>query len=102
MKVAIPTWRDRVSPVFDVAQHLLLLELTDGAEVSRQEIALPETGPVRRARRLQDLQLSQRQLKSIFKHAHLAAGQTGDKVALCIDHIQVGGQAGKFTDLGWR
>ena len=57
MKVAIPTWRDRVSPVFDVAQHLLLVELTDGAEVSRQQVSLLETDPARRVRRLQDLQV---------------------------------------------
>ncbi len=47
MKVAIPTWRDRVSPVLDVARHLLLIELTDVTEVSRQEISLPETEPAR-------------------------------------------------------
>jgi predicted Fe-Mo cluster-binding NifX family protein len=57
MKVAIPTWRDRVSPVFDVAQHLLLLELTDAAEVSRQQVSLPEAELSRRLRRLEDLQI---------------------------------------------
>jgi predicted Fe-Mo cluster-binding NifX family protein len=57
MKVAIPTWRDRVSPVFDVAQQLLLVELTDVAEVSRQLVSLLETDPARRTRRLQDLQV---------------------------------------------
>ena len=57
MKVAIPTWRDRVSPVFDVARHLLLIELTDVAEVSRQEVWLPEAEPARRLRRLEDLQV---------------------------------------------
>lgn len=55
MKIAIPVWRERVSPVFDVAQHLLLFELTDVAEVSRQEVLLPEAEPGRRARRLADL-----------------------------------------------
>jgi predicted Fe-Mo cluster-binding NifX family protein len=57
MKIAIPTWRDRVSPVFDVAQQLLLVELIDVAEVSRQQVSLLETDPVRRARRVQDLQV---------------------------------------------
>ena len=55
MKVAIPTCRDRVSPVFDVAQHLLLVEVTDGAEVSRQDVWLPEAEPTRRAHRLAEL-----------------------------------------------
>jgi predicted Fe-Mo cluster-binding NifX family protein len=57
MKVAIPTWRDRVSPVFDVAQQLLLVELIDAAVVSRQQVTLLETDPARRTRRLQDLQV---------------------------------------------
>jgi predicted Fe-Mo cluster-binding NifX family protein len=55
MKVAVPTWRDRVSPVFDVAQHLLLVELTDAAEVSRQEVWLHEADAAQRVRRLEDL-----------------------------------------------
>lgn len=57
MKVAIPTWRDRVSPVLDVARHLLLIELTDVTEVSRQEVSLPEAELARRVRRLVDLQV---------------------------------------------
>ena len=57
MRVVIPTWRDRVSPVLDVARHLLLIELTDVTEVSRQEVSLPEAEPARRVRRLADLQV---------------------------------------------
>ncbi len=57
MRVVIPTWRDRVSPVLDVARHLLLIELTGATEVSRQEVSLPESEPARRVRQLVDLQV---------------------------------------------
>lgn len=57
MIIAIPTWMGRVSPVFDVAQHMLLIELTDEAEVARQEVRLSEAEPARRLRRLEDLQV---------------------------------------------
>jgi predicted Fe-Mo cluster-binding NifX family protein len=40
MNVAIPHWRGRVSPVFDVAGAAVVVELVDGAEASRRELAL--------------------------------------------------------------
>lgn len=40
MKVAIPHWQGRVSPVFDVAGEALVVELVDGAEASRRVLAL--------------------------------------------------------------
>ena len=42
MKVAMPTWSDRVSPVFDVAKRLLVVMLKDGREASREEAAIEE------------------------------------------------------------
>jgi len=50
MKVAIPTWSGRVSPVFDVAQRLLLVDLDGEAEVGRHEVVLKETDLAARAR----------------------------------------------------
>lgn len=52
MNLAIPQWQDRVSPVFDVATHLLLIELSDGRETARREVALETTDPLERARRV--------------------------------------------------
>jgi predicted Fe-Mo cluster-binding NifX family protein len=49
MKVAIPQWQGRVSPVFDVAGSLLVAEVTDGIEVGREHVVLTATDPVRRA-----------------------------------------------------
>lgn len=49
MRIAIPQWQGRVSPVFDVAGNLLLVEVDDTEEVSRVEAALTATDPTKRA-----------------------------------------------------
>ena len=49
MKVAIPFWQGRVSPVFDVATRLLLVEGADGRESGRSEVPLSATDPTQRA-----------------------------------------------------
>ena len=55
MKVAIPTWTDRVSPVFDVAKQLLVVKLEGDREVSREEAAIEETHLMARAKRVTQL-----------------------------------------------
>ena len=55
MRVAIPTWTGRVSPVFDVARLLLVVDINDGAEVSRNEAIIEETQLVPRTRRVTQL-----------------------------------------------
>jgi len=55
MKVGIPKWGERVSPVFDVARCLLVVDVEDGAEIARQEHSVQEEGLVRRATRVSDL-----------------------------------------------
>lgn len=55
MRLAIPHWQDRVSPVFDVASSLLLVEFEDGREMRREETRLVRTDPAGRARELADL-----------------------------------------------
>jgi predicted Fe-Mo cluster-binding NifX family protein len=55
MKVAISTWSGRVSPVFDVAKALLIVDLNGDAEVSRAEVAIEETGLPARARHVAQL-----------------------------------------------
>jgi predicted Fe-Mo cluster-binding NifX family protein len=42
MKIAIPTWNGRVSPVFDTASRLLVVEPGDGGEYSRFETDISE------------------------------------------------------------
>ena len=59
MKVAIPYWQNRVSPVFDVAERLLLVEIDGNREVHRQEIYLPMTNVHMRVAALKDLNVDQ-------------------------------------------
>lgn len=49
MKIAIPQWQGRVSPVFDVAGNLLIAEVTEGVEVGREQVSLTANDPLRRA-----------------------------------------------------
>ncbi len=61
-RIAIPFWKGRVSPVFDVAGNVLIVDIEDGAERSRRNEPFTEMDPQRRA-------------------AHLAA--TGAKTLIC-------------------
>ena len=55
MKIAVPVWNDRVSPVFDTSRHLLVVELVDGEEVGREEHTVTDAFPPFRVRRLKEL-----------------------------------------------
>lgn len=55
MRIAIPIADDRVSPVFDVARQLLLVDAEQGAEAGRTEQVLEEDSLELRARRLAEL-----------------------------------------------
>jgi predicted Fe-Mo cluster-binding NifX family protein len=55
MKVAIPKWRHRISPVLDRSQILVLFDLENGKEVGRIKIRMTHTDPLARARQISDL-----------------------------------------------
>lgn len=55
MRIAVPDWQGRVSPVFDVAEQVLLVDLDDQVESSRRTEPLGSTAPHNRARRLAEL-----------------------------------------------
>lgn len=52
MKVAIPLWQGRVSPVFDEASRILVVDISEGREKSRQEESLLTRNPFERAQAL--------------------------------------------------
>jgi predicted Fe-Mo cluster-binding NifX family protein len=52
MKLAIPIWQSRVSPVFDVAGRCLIVELEAGVERARAEVPVKEEGAAARTSRL--------------------------------------------------
>jgi len=55
MRIAVPTWRDRVSPVFDVAGTLLLVDVEAELESQRNDAQLTDLDPVARVRKLREL-----------------------------------------------
>ena len=55
MKVAIPTWAGRISPVLDVAKRLLVVEVERDGEVGREGATIEEVDPGLRARRVAQL-----------------------------------------------
>jgi predicted Fe-Mo cluster-binding NifX family protein len=55
MRLAIPIWNDRVSPLLDTASRLLLIDMKNGTETSRFEVFLDEHELVRRCLRIQGL-----------------------------------------------
>lgn len=54
MKVAVPIWQERVSPVFDVAKSLLILDAKNGRKASRTELFIGNLPSDGRAKRLVD------------------------------------------------
>lgn len=57
MRIAIPIWGDKVSPVLDTASRLLIVEVADQTEVSRFEIYLDEQDLSRRCFRIQGMEV---------------------------------------------
>jgi predicted Fe-Mo cluster-binding NifX family protein len=55
MRIAIAHWQDRVSPVFDVSDKLLPIDIEDGRELMRKDNVLGCRGPFERARELYNL-----------------------------------------------
>lgn len=55
MKVAIPVWEGRISPVFDVARRVLVVELADGVEAAREDMSLQAATLPGRAKFLAEL-----------------------------------------------
>ena len=53
MRIAIPVWEDRVSPVLDTASKLLVIERDDQGDIWRNEIHLREQGLSQRASRIE-------------------------------------------------
>jgi predicted Fe-Mo cluster-binding NifX family protein len=52
MKIALPIWNYRVSPVFDVARHVLVVEAGPRQLRLQRRQSLPMTDPVARAQTL--------------------------------------------------
>ncbi|MFW5803336.1 MAG: NifB/NifX family molybdenum-iron cluster-binding protein [Verrucomicrobiota bacterium] len=49
MTIALPNWNGRISPVFDVAETILIVQLGPEGERSERSLACPVQSPDRRA-----------------------------------------------------
>lgn len=52
MRVALPVFNGRVSPVFDAARRIMIVEIEDGTEVGRTEHSVADLLPWQRAKLL--------------------------------------------------
>jgi predicted Fe-Mo cluster-binding NifX family protein len=77
MRIAIPIWQSRVSPVFDVAGRLLLVDVEDGRETARSEETLGETFLPGKAKRLKDLGVDVLICGAISRPLAMLASQAG-------------------------
>jgi predicted Fe-Mo cluster-binding NifX family protein len=57
MKIAIPVWNDKVSPVFDTALKLLVVNIDNGREESRFFYPIDETDITQKCQRIKKLEL---------------------------------------------
>ena len=57
MLVAIPVWQGRVSPVFDSARKLTIVQIENGISVGKSEVLLGEKLPLHRVERLVNLEV---------------------------------------------
>ena len=55
MRIGIPVWGSRISPVFDTARNLVVVDVAEGREVGRTEDDLTGVLPAQRAARLRSL-----------------------------------------------
>lgn len=52
MRIAIPNWQGRISPVFDVASRVLVIDIEGGTETCRREVTFDIEEPQWRANKL--------------------------------------------------
>jgi predicted Fe-Mo cluster-binding NifX family protein len=55
MRIAIPVWENKVSPVLDTARRLLIVEVKEQGEISRSEIFFDEQDIPRRCHRIRGM-----------------------------------------------
>ena len=55
MRVLIPIWHGRISPLLDVARRFLLVNLQGDSERERREVRIDETGLALRCKRMAQL-----------------------------------------------
>jgi predicted Fe-Mo cluster-binding NifX family protein len=77
MKIAIPDWQGRVSPVFDSATRALLVEAAEGGQVCREMASIPGDDALERARWLRRLGVGVLICGAISRHVETALAGAG-------------------------
>lgn len=77
MRIALSLWNDRIAPVFDVAQNLLLVEIQQGVASTMNERRFSCNDLRSRALRLSSLQVEQLVCGAISREAELLLSQHG-------------------------
>jgi predicted Fe-Mo cluster-binding NifX family protein len=57
MRLALTVWKDRISPVFDVARNILVVDVEDGIAVARRSEDFVEQDPFQKIARLAELRV---------------------------------------------
>ena len=84
MRVAIPLWQGRVSPVFDEASRILLVDISRNKEQHRKEEYLPGQNPFERARLLPKLGVNLLVCGMISQTQQAAISAAGIRIIPCI------------------
>jgi len=80
MNIAIPIWDGKVSPVFDTASRLLVLQMDERVEKSRFETYLDEHNVTRKCARVQGLGVQVLICGAISLHFRQVLGASGIQV----------------------
>jgi len=80
MRVAIPIWNNRISPVFDVAERVLVLDIDNGIEINRQEEMINAATFQQRSRRLCELEVNSLICEAISKPLEVMLLSSGIQV----------------------
>ena len=80
MKIAVSVWEGRISPVFDSASRLLVLDVEPSGESSRFEVFLDEQACSRKCSRIQVLGVEVLICGAISRYFHGILTATGIRV----------------------
>jgi predicted Fe-Mo cluster-binding NifX family protein len=84
MRIAVPYWQGRVSPVFDVARNILLIDVQNGLELRRNKKPLVQKDVLARAKRVSQFGVDVLICGAISRLSELTLSSLGVKV---IAHI---------------
>jgi predicted Fe-Mo cluster-binding NifX family protein len=80
MKIAIPHWQGRLSPVFDVCGRLLVVETDGRQEIGRSNLAITGGDPLDRVRQLSALGIEVLICGAISRYLEAALAAAGTRV----------------------